>query len=129
MATDSPLYEQIYNYLFDKIKEGELQKGDRLPSEKELADQFDVSRITSKKALELLSSYKLIDRIQGKGSFVASSLPDLHEVKIMRQHDTNSTASNMWKVIGVILPDFADSYGTRLIHGIEERCSTLGYRM
>ncbi|MFD0671021.1 GntR family transcriptional regulator [Cohnella sp. GCM10027633] len=121
---DGPLYEQIYNYLFERIKSGELASGSRVPSEKELADLFNVSRITSKKALEMLSANRLIERVQGKGSFVAEKLPELIETL----HEQADNPQN-WKLIGLILPDFAESYGLRLIHGVEERCSEIGGRM
>lgn len=127
-----PLYEQIYNHLLQKIKDGELKSGDRLPSEKELADQFRVSRITSKKALETLSNRKLVERVRGKGSFVASSLPDLEEAEhaaVDGESVREDSSGDSWKVIGLILPDFADSYGMRLIHGVEERCSETNCRM
>ncbi|RED51783.1 GntR family transcriptional regulator [Cohnella lupini] len=121
---DGPLYEQIYNHVLEKIKSGELQSGTRVPSEKELADQFGVSRITSKKALEMLSANRLIERVQGKGSFVADGLPELGEAL-----QAPAKGPQSWKLVGLILPDFADSYGLRLIHGVEERCSELGGRM
>ncbi len=70
-----PLYEQIYNSLLADIKNEKLKSGDRVPSEKELADHFQVSRITTKKALEKLSQDRVIQRVRGKGSFVASPLP------------------------------------------------------
>ncbi len=123
---DIPLYEQIFNHVFNQIKEGELKAGDRVHSEKELADQFNVSRITSKKALELLSQYKLVERIQGKGTFVADSLPDLQIVQTaLRSEGTNASIQkdDEWKMIGVILPDFADSFGADLLRGIEEACA------
>ena len=50
-----PLYEQIYNDIIEGIENGTYKKGDRLPSEKELSEKYCVSRITSKKALELLA--------------------------------------------------------------------------
>ncbi|TFE27199.1 GntR family transcriptional regulator [Cohnella luojiensis] len=121
---EGPLYEQIYKYVFEKIKNGELQSGGRVPSEKELADQFNVSRITSKKALEMLSANRLIERVQGKGSFVAEALPESIDSLLATAKDPQS-----WKLVGLILPDFAESYGLRLIHGVEERCSELGGRM
>ena len=49
-----PLYEQIYEEIREKIEERGYRVGDRLPSEKELSEQYHVSRITSKKAVELL---------------------------------------------------------------------------
>lgn len=51
-----PLYLKIYNDLLAGIKNGTYASGSRLPSEKELSSNYDVSRITSKKALEMLAS-------------------------------------------------------------------------
>ncbi|MBD2867367.1 GntR family transcriptional regulator [Paenibacillus arenilitoris] len=129
---DIPLYERIFNHIFQKINEGELNRGDRVPSEKELADQFGVSRITSKKALEMLSQYKLIERIQGKGSFVAEVIPELKEMKLQKPAEAavpKGEAVAEWRTIGVILPDFGDVFGAELIRGIEECCSLSGFRM
>jgi len=132
---DLPLYEQIYNYLVQKIRDGELSSGDRVPSEKELAEQFQVSRITSKKALELLAMHRLVERVQGKGSFVAESLPDLSQVKPLHDYEPSGSTGKSragaddGKIIAFVLPDFGDSYGLRLIHGVEERCSKLGIKM
>ncbi|NBD23719.1 LacI family DNA-binding transcriptional regulator [Paenibacillus glycinis] len=129
---NAPLYEQIYNHLFQKIMDGELKSGDRLPSEHELADQFGVSRITSKKALEMLSNNRLAERVRGKGSFVANpaSGPD-HAAALRTDAPDRSDPprTEAWRLVGLILPDFADSYGLRLIHGVEERCSSTNCRM
>lgn len=130
---DIPRYEQIFNHLLQRIKEGELKEGDRVPSEKELADQFNVSRITSKKALELLSQNKLIERIQGKGSFVSKASRDWQKIKAQRQTEIAETKNHNnaeeCRLVGVILPDFADSFGADLIRGIEEQCSKHGFHM
>lgn len=110
-----PLYDQLYTFVLNEIKSGRLKPGDRVPSEKELAEQFNVSRITSKHALEKLFQDNLIERIQGKGSFVTHS-PHVPPVPDLAR-----------RVIGLILPDFSDAYGLKLIHAIEEYCSTLNY--
>ncbi|MGP3929652.1 GntR family transcriptional regulator [Nonomuraea sp. KM88] len=65
------LYERIIDYVLDEIRRGALVPGDRVSSEMELAEQFEVSRITSKRALELLRQAGVVERIRGKGSFVA----------------------------------------------------------
>ena len=55
MSTDSrPIYERIFETLREEILQRKYNIGDRVPSEKELADDYNVSRITSKKALEML---------------------------------------------------------------------------
>ncbi|WP_158299213.1 GntR family transcriptional regulator [Paenibacillus antri] len=128
---DIPRYERIFNHLYQKIKEGELKAGDRVPSEKELAVQFNVSRITSKKALELLSQYKLVERIQGRGSFVADAPPDVQDVASGRHADgaEEKRDDDEWRTVGLVLPDFADSFGADLVRGIEEQCASNGCRM
>ena len=64
------LYETIYNDLLDGIRNGTYPPGSRLPSEKELSEKYDVSRITSKKSLEMLADENLITRMPGRGSYV-----------------------------------------------------------
>ena len=64
------LYKKIYDDLLEAIEKGIYPPGSKLPSEKELMEQYNVSRITSKKALEMLADRNIIVRMPGKGSFV-----------------------------------------------------------
>ena len=66
----SPLYEQIYQLLRNKIADGQLRPGDLLSSEAELVEQYQVSRATVRQALDELVSDGLIQRKQGRGTFV-----------------------------------------------------------
>jgi DNA-binding LacI/PurR family transcriptional regulator len=113
-----PYYRRIYEFLLEEISSGRLVPGDRVPSEKELCNQFGVSRITSKKALELLSDQGLVTRFPGKGSFVADNVV---------KKNVRGTLSS--RTIGLLIPDFSDSFGTTLIYGIEETSSALGYHL
>lgn len=70
-----PLYQHIATALKAKIESGELKIGEQLPTEAEISKEYNVSRITSKRALTELENANLIYRIQGKGSFVNSVLP------------------------------------------------------
>lgn len=65
-----PLHKQISNWLKHKIESGALTKDEKLPSENELAEKFDVSRVTVRRALQTLENEDLIYRCQGLGSFV-----------------------------------------------------------
>lgn len=107
-----PLYQTIYNDLAEKIKNGFYKSGDKLPSEKELADEYNVSRITSKKALEMLADEGLIIRAPGRGSFVKDD---------QAADDSRISTNNKYTLIGVILPDFSEAYGTGLLLGIEKQ--------
>ena len=62
-----PKYVQIQNYILQKIKDGVLSEGDRIPSEAELSKQFDVSRITVSTAIKELANARVVERIRGKG--------------------------------------------------------------
>ncbi|HRH41151.1 MAG TPA: GntR family transcriptional regulator [Pyrinomonadaceae bacterium] len=66
-----PLYYQIENVLREKITSGIFVEGERLPTELELIEQYGVSRITVRQALQALTEDGLIDRKQGRGTFVA----------------------------------------------------------
>jgi GntR family transcriptional regulator len=66
----APLYLQIANSLAERIRQGELRVGDWLPSERELARDLAVSRLTVRQALSTLRQQGLIDPQHGKGYFV-----------------------------------------------------------
>lgn len=65
-----PLYQQIRRILTGWIQEGKLRPHERIPSERELCEQFDVSRMTVRQALAKLKEDDLIYTQQGKGAFV-----------------------------------------------------------
>ncbi|EKP94241.1 GntR family transcriptional regulator [Thermaerobacter subterraneus] len=65
------LYIEIMEFLRRRIREGHLRPGDRIPSERELAEQFGASRMTVRHALDQLAWEGVIRREQGRGSFVA----------------------------------------------------------
>ncbi len=71
-----PVYYQIYLTLRDWIYSGTLGLGSQLPTEAELCTTFSVSRITIRKAVELLAQDKLVSREQGRGTFVTQKAPD-----------------------------------------------------
>jgi GntR family transcriptional regulator len=78
LRSAAPLYVQIAESLLERIQRGELQAGDRLPSERELSQQLGVSRLTLRRALRTLASQGLLVRTQGRGTYIA-------EPKIERQ--------------------------------------------
>ncbi|WP_251550698.1 trehalose operon repressor [Neobacillus muris] len=63
-------YLTIYNTLVEQMKSGQILPRTLLPSENELAEQFDTSRETIRKALNLLSQHGYIQKVRGKGSIV-----------------------------------------------------------
>ncbi|KFN10315.1 GntR family transcriptional regulator [Paenibacillus macerans] len=72
-----PLYMQIQEHFKNQILRGELRENEKIPSEKELMEQFDVSRITVANALTQLAKDGWIYRIPGRGSFVGENIKEL----------------------------------------------------
>jgi DNA-binding GntR family transcriptional regulator len=69
--TPVPLYYQLEKVLRKRILSGSLKPDQAFPTEKELCQEFGVSRITVRQALLSLESDNLIRREQGRGTFVA----------------------------------------------------------
>ncbi|QOY60562.1 GntR family transcriptional regulator [Thermophilibacter immobilis] len=69
----TPLYQQIYADIKDSIESGVYKTGDRIPSEAELSKEYDVSRITVRRAIEGLCSDGFLNKKQGRGTFVGKS--------------------------------------------------------
>lgn len=65
-------YIQLYNKLLEQIENKELQEGDKLPSEKELMEMYNMSRDTVRKALNMLVQDGNIEKSKGKVATVAS---------------------------------------------------------
>jgi GntR family transcriptional regulator len=70
LESGRPRHEQISDWLREQIEDGACAVDEKLPSEKELGEQFDVSRVTVRRALQTLESEDYIYRRQGLGSFV-----------------------------------------------------------
>ena len=66
-----PLYFQLKELLRQEIESGHWQPGQRIPSEAELCQAFDISRSVVRQALRELEYQGLLYREQGKGTFVA----------------------------------------------------------
>lgn len=68
----SPRYHQLYSIIKGWILNGTYLPGAKIPPESELCEAFGVSRITSHQAINLLVQEGLLNRVQGKGTFVSS---------------------------------------------------------
>ena len=66
------VYEAIVEQLTALILEGEIKTGDKLPSERELCEQFGVGRNSVREATRSLESARLVETKQGEGTFVTA---------------------------------------------------------
>jgi GntR family transcriptional regulator len=75
-AKFQPLYGQVKDLIVERIGSGEWQPEKLIPNEFQLANEFNVSQGTVRKALIALESEKLIIRRQGRGTYVARHTPE-----------------------------------------------------
>jgi GntR family transcriptional regulator len=67
------LQEKLYLLIYQQIHTGKLKQGDKLPSEKELSEKYQVSRVTVRRSLQRLVDEQLIIKKRGLGAFVSSA--------------------------------------------------------
>ena len=80
----SPLYVQLMQKIKNSISTGELKTGSRIQPEQELCSVYGVSRITVRKAITELEKEGILEKKQGKGTFV--TVPAIHR----KLHAVNS---------------------------------------
>lgn len=96
MKKKIPKYISISNKIIDKIKSGDLQPGDKVPSENELIKMYSVSNTTARKSLLEIELKGWANRIKGKGTFVLNRFYDKHVTRVlgsfhaMRESFTNN---------------------------------------
>jgi GntR family transcriptional regulator len=81
-----PAWAQAAQHIRRQIETGRFAGGERLPSESELADSFELSRLTVRQAMAKLAEEGLVERKQGIGTFVTPR-------KLAVQHDLSLSSS------------------------------------
>ncbi|HEY59162.1 MAG TPA: GntR family transcriptional regulator [Anaerolineae bacterium] len=86
-SDSTPLYKQLRLILQDHILMGNWVPGILLPTEQEICEEYEVSRITVRKALEGLVHKGMIERVQGKGSIVKDRRLNRSEQQVYGFHE------------------------------------------
>lgn len=74
VTSQKRIYLQILDLITDSIVNKELKLGDRLPPERQWAEQLGVSRATVREAIRALEMFGLVSCRQGEGNFVSDNL-------------------------------------------------------
>jgi GntR family transcriptional regulator of arabinose operon len=116
-----PRRKTRYEYIVDEIKKeislGTLKKDDRILSELELAAKYNVSRITSRRALNELEAEDLIYRQQGSGSFATGVVPNAEGAR-----------GDSHRLISLIIPFGANKgRSVDILHGASDFLNARGY--
>jgi GntR family transcriptional regulator, histidine utilization repressor len=77
-----PRYQQLKDLIIGRISTGELRPHDRVPSENELVLAMQVSRMTANRALRELTDEGYVERVAGRGTFVADLRARSHVLEV-----------------------------------------------
>jgi GntR family transcriptional regulator len=109
----APKYQEIADRLRTQIDSGELQPGERLPSEPELAAEYDASRNTVRLAIAALTNQGLVTSRQGLGTFVLE--PAKPFTALLSRTKAEPDEQHASKSLPVVSPDADESEMARLI--------------
>lgn len=122
--------DHIQKKIKDAILEGRLKSGDRLPTEKEMAEQFGVSMVTLREALRALQIFGLIEKRKGQGGGVFVAQMDNESVKASLGHYLSFrhlSYHHLLEVRNIIEPSVirlvADKLTNELIQELEDNVS------
>ena len=99
MATSksAALYQQIYDDIKGAIKDGTYKVDEKIPSEAELSEEYGVSRITVRRAIEDLCADGYLIKMQGRGTFVGRP----HIMRRLSQSKATRSFSEICREAGV----------------------------
>jgi GntR family transcriptional regulator, transcriptional repressor for pyruvate dehydrogenase complex len=84
----SRLYEQIVQQVEESVHKGTLKTGDKLPPEREMAEQFGVSRTAVREAVKALREKGLVEAYPGRGTFIMDASPNTIRLSLDRMMKT-----------------------------------------
>src|SRR5210317_2509298 len=87
MTAAKPMYQQLKDLIIRRISSGELAPSDRVPSENDLVEAMNVSRMTANRALRELNDEGYVERIAGRGTFVSDFRSQSHLLEVQNIAD------------------------------------------
>lgn len=125
MAKDAK-YLQVTQWVMEQLQHGELKCGDRLESENGLSARFGLSRQTVRRALGILESQGIVERLQGSGTYIKSAVKPQQNP----QHLSDTVTIISTQVNGYIFPSILQAMVGRLERaGYHSRIMFTGNRL
>lgn len=109
------VYEQIKQDIIEQIENGDLEPGDRILSQNELSEKYDLSVESVRKALKGLREEDYIYTQRGRGSFVTS------------QKDRRSVSDS--RLVAVVVADLVHNFHSEIARACEDKIREEGYHL
>jgi len=113
---------QLSQILRTEIRQGRFPPGSRIPSERDLAERYGISRASVREAITELIEAGILFRTVGKGTFVASELPQPPKPAVTKHHGISFAINE-----GVF--NFVQTGYNRILAGVESVCREAGFRL
>ena len=110
----TPMYQQILSEIRARINSVEWPAGTQLPTESELENELQVSRVTIRQALSAAAAEGLVIRMPGKGTFVSG---------------TPAVLAKSERFVGYVVPHLSSSFNVQILLGVESVLKEKGYRL
>lgn len=126
-----PLYYQIKQYLYRLIYTNMKKEDLRIPSENHIAQQFNVSRITSKRAINDLVEEGYLIRRKGSGTYIRTDLNDrlISNLEQYGLFTTDQPIEKIKKTVALVIPDIKSKYMMNLIDGVQNLAIRNGWNV
>jgi GntR family transcriptional regulator, arabinose operon transcriptional repressor len=110
-----PKYQRVCDHLYAELQAGRLTPGQALPPEAKLSEILGVSRNTLRQALGKLEDDGMVERVQGRGTFLTSQ----HQRESRKKRDA----------FAFLAPEIREGCYPTLIHGFEQSCAGFQHQM
>ena len=122
-------YAKVNEYIWDKVYNGELKLGDRLPPEREFAKILDISRNSVREGLRVLENVGVVSSQQGAGNFISAEFEEtlteimafMYILNGMKDSEiTEFRYALEWKAINLITGKISDDIKEDLLYYVEK---------
>jgi GntR family transcriptional regulator, arabinose operon transcriptional repressor len=115
LESSEPLHAKVRHKLQHAI--ARMKVGDKLPPERRLSEEFQVDRVTVRRAMMDLAREGFVIRNQGRGTFVKKTL------------NTEVPETGKTRLIGLVLPDVEMVHNAQTLKGVEDEANRQGYEV
>jgi DNA-binding LacI/PurR family transcriptional regulator len=120
----TPIRSQLKELLLRDIREGRFLPGCRIPSEREMAAKYGISRASVRESITELLNSGLLFRTVGRGTFVSPNPPEPP-----RERPAASTACNIAFIISENIFHFVQTGYNKILGGVQEVSAAKGWRL
>ena len=120
----TPIRSQLKEILIGEIRQGRFRPGGRIPSERELAERYGISRASVRESITELINSGFLFRTVGKGTFVSKQLPDTDTPQKI-----TTEPHNIGFVISEDIFHFVQTGYNKILGGVQEVCGQNGWRL